>query len=434
MPLDYLRLEDDTDWIELESSTAGARDYIELEWSSLVDIPKRVEFHIFTEAGVFIRTWPDTMTVPNFSSKLFGGLAAQTIQLPRQWNSAGEPGEVGSLSDLKLGNRIEQHVIDREGEVVIYRGSIMAYTIDVEQAVTTVTVMSKQTLLWDRLVLDKSFVATDPSDMMKWFVDNGYLPGITWDPLNPLVGYTWDMDFQSQRLDSVFQIIQHLAGGFWYYRFNPDDSLTFRQWNRNAADLTMLVGREVSGGVTYERSNMDRKKRVFLYGDPGSLADGRQQVLAEVSAIGYDPAVLPMDMFVSYPRVTEASVALRMAHSLLEWADQEAITTELTVLDNNFDTHGMDIESLRCGMSIALLNPLRIFDLPVWGDGFIYGDGTIWGGLGEAQVQRPLVIAEISYHFTYATLKLTNRPSGVPEELFNLSDRLLITATRSETT
>lgn len=534
--------------------------------------PKQVWYHIYTAAGAVIRTWPDVMSMPKFTSKLFGGLSSETIQVPRQWNSLGEPGEVGSLNDMSLGNIIEQRVVDRDGEVVIYRGTIMDYKVDIEQAVTELTVMSKQTLLFDRMVLDVSFTATDPSDMMRYFVDGfpnafvgsdgdfevntgiwtpagantiarstaqhhsgaasmqctfgnapggdpnvyaiaggslpvlpaglhtfsvwiwiplaydgndvyiwwafnaarghadmnkrdqwqqvsvtftstgaeqgpvislpaatnggsifvddlrvapggGYLPGVTWDGSNPLVGFPWDISFKNQRLDTVFETIVHLAGGFWYWRLNPDDSLTFNSWNRSQADLTFTIGIEVSGSVVYERSNLDRKKRVILYGDTG--------ILAEVASIGYDPAVLPMDMFISYPRVAESSLANRIAHSLLEWSDQEAISTEMVVLDNNFDTHGMDIESLRCGMSVSLLNPLAVLEIPKWGDGSVYADGTIWGGTEQAQVQRPLVIASIDYEFTYARIKLTNRPIAVPEEMYNLSDRLLLAATRS---
>lgn len=394
--------------------------------------PKEVLAHVYDSDGNYIKTWNDFATPPVFRSVINNGLGAFTFQLPRNWGFAGELGDGGS-DDLTHGNIVKLYVVDRESEegVLIYQGSLQHYRMHLTSGlVEDITLISKASLLGDRTVRGPiSFVDVDPRDMMKYFVDNGYLPGVTWSAFNPAVGQLYSATFESEKIGQIFARIVQLAGGRWYYRFDPDNSLIFRDWNKNEIDHSLIIGKHVAGDVSYVRSSIDIKKRVFVFGQPEQRDDDgvliQEAVEAVASQPGYDPTIEPRDLFYTNPRISGNDQAARVATALLEFYSEPLIETEFEVVDSNIDIfRGYDIESLAPGHVIRLVNPERSLQRRIWGDGSIWGDGGIWGATWFEQVQEGLVISELEYRFESCWVKLTSLPLRLVEELVQVADRV----------
>lgn len=386
---------------------------------------KTILFKVYTAAGVALRTWPDVAGLPSFRWPINGGPGAMTLRLPRAWGHAGEPGEPGSLEDLYFGNVVKIYVFDSETGTegaLVYQGVIEDYTHDLRGELVSVTLAPVTADLHDQVILAQITYTADPTTMIGLAEADGYLgPTIAPDPANPLVGQTYAATFgPNEKVSGMLERIQRLAGGRWYWRLEPDGELVFNEYPKNVAAHVFHIGKEVAADVQLRRSRLDLKQRVIVTG-----ADGVEGI---ATAAGYDPSTAPRDLHYANQKITDGPTASRIATSLLDFYSEPTYESQCTVIDNTYDPeHGYDIESLRPGDTVSLVNPTNVFAFNVWGDDHTWGDGSTWGGTWREQSQKPLVIAEIEYGFYWARLTLHNRPNSVPEQLANLNDRLLLT-------
>lgn len=388
-----------------------------------------------------IRIWPDVAKMPSYEWPINGGPGSMTLNLPRPWGVAGEPGESGSLLDMALGDLVKIWVIDMEAPgrgVLIYQGIIDDFEQDLDGDVLSLSLISRAAFFADRtLTSDVVFVATDPTNMAKWFVDNGWLPGITWDASSPLTGGVFSYTFKApMKLGQVYDLIQLLAGSTWFYRLNPDLSLSFNFWSIHTAPTHVLtIGKHVSRKVRFRKSRMQYYQRVIitgtqtisLIGTDGKATTTQVPFTVTVSAPGYDPAVEPRDLFFAHPKITEPGIAARFGYALLDNYSQPFYEATVPVMDSNFDwNRGYDIESFRPGHMLAMLDPENAYAPRKWGDAHTWGDGGVWGGAEVYQVQRALVISNVSQRGNEAVLTLRNRPVDIAARLIDLDDRLLL--------
>lgn len=398
-------------------------------------------------AGALITTWVDILEPPTFSWIVNGGLSECTVKLPRGSGNVGEPGE-GGLDDVKFGNVVKFYVVDEEDNVgvLIYQGIIDDYTIDDGANVTEVKLVPKTSIVQDLFIRgpieftylpsDEALVVespADPADMIKWFINHNYFPGVTYDTAGSQdFGTAYEAVFQKEKLQSILDRIQQLVGGMWFYRFNPDNTLSFNHWNpRIPADHTLYIGKHLSNNIKFHKTRFDVKYRVYVFGaDEQRDSDGiitQERIEAEVHEANYDPTVEPRDLFYTNSRITDYATALRIGTALLEASRKVSFETEVTVIDNNADyMKGYDIESFVPGQTVSIVNPSMVYERRTWGDGHIWGDGGIWGYQMNETSQLPLIIAEVDYNYFFVTLKLQSRPTPLPEELVNVSDRLLV--------
>lgn len=390
--------------------------------------PKQILFHIYTSAGVAIRAWPDVASWPRYSWPINSGPGTFDVKLPRAWGAAGEPGEVGSLDDIRHGNIVKVYIVDRESGdhgQLIWQGTIQHYTADLKGQLFDLRLLPYTSRLEsDRTIIEPlTFTDTDPTQMIKYFVDNGYLPGITWDASSPDVGLDFSLTLEKIKVGQAIKLIRGLAGGRWYTRLNPDNSLTFDAWGPKAADHTLIVGKHVSADVLFERSSLEVRKRSLVTGD------GVQAVATEP---GYDPETEPLDDFYANVRITDGLTAQRIAGARLEALIQPTIGTRFTVIDSNLDAEiGYDLESLKPGQTVRLIVPDRAFGFWKWDGAHDWGEaGMLWGGSWASQIQHPLVITEVNYGFLEATVKLESLPPLLQSELVTVKDDLLLTSSR----
>lgn len=404
-------------------------------------IGKHVLAHVYDSSGAYLRTWDDLAVQPRFVWPLNGGPGPMEIVLPRRWGAAGEPGEPSSLEDLRFGNKVKLYVVDTDtgvNGVLLYQGIIDDYTQTLANEAVSITLIPKTSYFGDRVIYpdDVVFEDTDPNSMAFYFVDNDYLPGVSWNfsvAGGGAVGQTYSETFPANmKLKQAFDIIQNLAGGRWFYRLDPEEVLSFGSFNtREEPHHSLVIGKHVSANVKFRKSRLELYKRVIVTGAAAVPATdtepARDAVHAFAQVAGYDPTDEPRDLYYASRSITEANTAKRIATSLLEFYSKPSYETEIEVIDNNYSFDaGYNIEAFRPGDTVALRNPENAFAFRLWGDDHTWGDGGIWGGTWLEQVQKPLVIARVDYQFDRAILTLQNRPINVPEAMASLSDRLAL--------
>lgn len=325
------------------------------------------------------------------------------------------------VEDLVLGNRVEIYAVDSEAPegVLIYKGSIQEYTFNLDSRIVDVILISKTSLEADTFVLGAVvFTRVDPTDMMKYFVQN-YMPGITWIGTNPPVGEKYTQTFTNLKLGQAMEMIQKIAGGTWYWRFNPDDTFTFNHWELLREPVhSLIIDKHVSSLSTIVKSRIDRKRRVIVFGAPG--------VMASNAGPDYNPAILPLDHLVTNSRITDGQTATRLAAAYREFYDRDFVQSTLLVTDNNLPSQefeGYDLESLKPGDTVRVMNPRAGFAFPKVGD-HIVGDGHIIGGTQFQQAQATLVISKLVYKTLSVDLTLQLAPIAIPDQLVLTNDRL----------
>lgn len=392
---------------------------------------KTVMFKVFTSAGAFVRVWPDVATLPSFRTVINGGPSAMTLTLPRAWGAAGEVGETGSLNDLRNGNLVEIWVVDGDTDSsgrLIYQGSIREHEMsDPPSDGVKVLLVPRTSQLSEAFIRGPvTLTDYDPTHLMRYLVDT-WLPGIGWDTGNPEVGERFGQTFEKIKVAQAMEIVRRLAGGKWYYRLNADNTLSFNSWSLRTAATHQLNGAHFAS-VRYVRSAVDVKRRVVVFG--AQTVNSAGVVTGRIEAESIDPHYVigvdePRDLFHTDPRITDYATGQRVAYSLHEFNREELISTEIDIPDNNYSSgRGYDIESLRVGDTLQLVNPRQVYQVTRYGTA-VYGTNA-YGAAYAGLVQLPLVIAEVDYRYTSAKVKLTTRPAAVPEAMVNQADRLLL--------
>ena len=396
---------------------------------------KQYVMHVYSPSGEFIRAWPAVATLPAFRWAINSGPQSMSLTLPRAWGGAGEVGESGSLSDLQMENQVDTYVVDKDTDGngrLIHRGFIEDYEINMPASDGVPMTLIPYTSLFQDTFIEGPVVFTneDPSVMMQSIVET-YMPGISWDSANPLVGLTFSQTIENMKVTAALEIIRRLGGAQWYYRLNPDNTLTFSFWDLLAPATHMLNANHYSS-ARFRRSRQDVKTRVFLFGqkeqrdNDGVLTQPR--IAVSVTGSNYNSA-RPRDLFVTDSRITDNGTGIRIANALLEYHRSDSIEGQNEVIDSNEDSvRGYDIESFKPGDTVEFFHPDLIYDWPKYDGDYYYDTTAYYNGVYASQVRGPLIIAAIDYRGTSAVLSLTTRPAGVMEALVGVADKVLLEA------
>lgn len=362
--------------------------------------------------------WEDA-PAPEFGMSLNGGPEMIDLSLPRRLGEIGELGEPTLTQDIGIGQMVTVSIVDVDtgaDELVIWRGWIDEYAVTVQpqgEVVKVGLVPLSAKLADSYFVGPQTFTDADPSEMMRWFLDKGYVPGLAWHPTSALVGDTFTHTFEKQTLKEVFDFITTLAGAAWGYYVGPDGQVLFRA-TPTVADHTLTIGRHVSQ-VEFTKTATQRRTQVVLYG---------AGVTATATAAEYDPTN-PLVKVEVDDRITDQEVADRIAESLLDSLNTIDFRGTVTVIDNNgpgTDNKGYDIEDLKPGDAVVVVNPDAVGQIPKWGSA-AWGEDYYDGSPSE-MASQVLRIAKVNYQFDIAVLELSNRQPSQVQTVQDLSDKL----------
>lgn len=395
--------------------------------------PKMAVCHIYNEAGEYITTWADVASLPVFTRQINSGPSALTIELPRTWGAVGLEGEPATKIDVHNGNLVDIYIVDRESGyngIKIYSGIIKEHRTLYPDGNVSVVLFPRSHAFKSRWIDENevlTFTDTDPTNMAKYLVDNGFIPGVTWRPENPIVGQKFTQTFSKMNVGQVLEIVQQLAGGKWYYELRPDNTFVFDKWSTDLP-ATHVIKPFNASEIQFIYSEIDTYRRVFVYGAPITDDEGIVigRIVGSAAKGGYDPTISPSDLVVTDERITDTDTAIRRAFSLLEAHGEEEIDTEISIPDNTIDfPEGYDIESLNCGDTVSILSAEGTYQFYKW-DAFDWDEVAFWDAVEAGLIQLPLVISEIEYGYTGARVKLTSRPVSVVDELVRVQEKQLV--------
>ncbi len=334
------------------------------------------------------------------------------LRLPRKLGLADSDGDFITDSEWAMHNLLEVHVFDGESAVegeLVYRGRLEEYDVTIEEAnefIDAEFIPLSACLAGTFWIGPTTFTDTDPADMMKWFLEQGHVPGFAWDYDSGTVGTTYTKTFENQTVLSIFRDILKLAGSTYHFVVKRDHTIRFRT-TPTTADHTLTIGKEVSE-VRYNRSTRRQVTRVVLYYTGGSVT----RTSAE-----FDPQDCREHVVVD-EKITDLTVATAVADALLGRLSIVELRGTATVIDSSgpsADGMGYDIETIIPGDTVVIKNPEHLDQPPAWGDAS--AGATIWDGDPAATQNDILLVTKVQYRFDDVVLEFSDRqPSAVVQQ------------------
>jgi hypothetical protein len=125
-------------------------------------------------------------------------------------------------------------------------------------------------------------------------------------------------------------------------------------------------------------------------------------------------------------RITDQDVADRIALTLLVFYNTVEFRASVGVVDGNgpdtADGLGYDIESLKPGDAVQVVNPEYVSNIPRWGTG-VWGEDYFDGSPAEMGCQV-LRIARMRYSVDRAELELSDRQPSEVASVQDIAERL----------
>lgn len=394
---------------------------------------KLAYYRVYRADGSYVGTWSDVTARLAYSWPINGGPSTVTVRLPRAWGVVGEPGDNAARADIMEGYTVQVWVVDRQntGGRLQYQGVIEEHAVTAGEDVE-VTIVPRTAALADTFV-DEPMGFRDRPPVMAWQLMVSRLPGVGWEGLVPSYGSAFAFNIENVTVGQALDQLADAAGANWYYRISVDSAsplLRFARWSEAEPPThTLTIGRHL-GDVEWRRSQMDRRNRVIVYGAVVETYPGHEERIKGVAAsTDYTEEGIHRDLAYHNDRITDGATARRVAQSLLAFRRQTDLGATITVMDDNADPgRGYDIESLRPGDTVRIVNPEAAHRLPRWNEGK-WGDGRKYGGTWYQQTQRTIVITNIEYQWDRAVLTLQQRPRSLVADFAAYGDKLILGGT-----
>ena len=357
-------------------------------------------YKVYTPAGVYLTTWDDVVSEPNFSRILNGSLSDTTITLARKFDAFGEG------VDVALSNKVLIYAVDRDDPngILIYSGFISGYqpTMTAAGESVDVTLLPYASLLEQDILVSGSnttvtYSSQDPSDILKDILDKAnqvvdYATGSV-----DTTGLSISYDFNTATYLQAIQAVLAMAPTGWYFHIGADNIIQFHD-TPGTTTHTLIVGVHLAEVRPMKR--LENVKNVVLFvGDgiykkytrPGSISSYGQRVYVY------------QDNRVS----VEASADI-LAGNYLDNNESPEIRTTIRVLDSNYDADkGYDIESINPGDTILLKGfgvdyPASLWDSATW-------DVSSWDFSIAGSQNIAMRVMSVAYTPDHVDIELSSR-------------------------
>ena len=393
---------------------------------------KRQIVQVFTSSGTFLDCWRDAPLLAGFKEAVNSATTPLKVQLPRPWDNYDQPGVSGSRGTVLQGNVVKYYLFgDALPATGLLRFQGFIDSIDPQisesgEESVTVTIVPFSSSLGDHGVAtsvsfgiaNNSATYIDPIIMFNyWFLTADvyatFASPLTLDPANPtssgrLLQYT----FQSQTLLSIFQTILLMLPANWFFRCNADNSVTL-----NVAAATaqhqFIVGQHVVN-PQYSLDYQQLRNDIYVTGSTPATIYAR--------ATGSDLSTIGQRLYTnSDNRIADSNTCTVIAQGLLNLYDRPLVRTKFRVPDyrgGSFPTLGYDIETLKVGDTLQLIDPsssainTSLWDNAHWGSSY-------WGGSYGA-LDTIAQIVSISYNWDYVDLEIGAIQPSQSAALLNL--------------
>jgi hypothetical protein len=407
---------------------------------------------VLNASGQFIGTWPDAPLLAGFKETVNSGTTPLTVELPRPFDNFDLAGSPGARGTIGQGNIVQYWLfgpgLPSTGKLR-YQGIIDTYNPQIKEngeETVTVTITPYSSVIADHALIGTQMFGTvnqsqtyvDPVTMFNWFFSNNdpltgvaYASPLTLAAGNPSSsGRAAQYAFQAQSLQSIFETIKLMLPPNWFYRLNPDKSVTL-----NAAPTTpqhiLLVGQHVAN-PQFAQDWINLKNVIYFVGASGSVQVGGQtlnQPVVEATVSGSDLAVFGERVQLQNDtRVTDQTTAIILAQGILNLLDQYVVRTKIRVPDyrGSADMNiGYDIESFQVGDTVQLVDyygaPSSLTSQSVWDTA--QWDVNNWDSALLSALSPVVQIISLSYNFHYVDLELGSLQPNQDLAIFNIEQR-----------
>jgi len=323
-----------------------------------------------------------------------------TVSLARDFWNFGEGG------DVKIGNQLKLYVSDAESPdgKLIYNGELSKYHLIASDKTTIeVTFIGYVSQLSKRIIINAAgettinYATKDPAEVIRNVID---LIGdkVTADSVdNTGLSVSWDC-IQNTALEAIDRMTE-IAPANWYWYVDADNDLHFHQFT-SANPLKIYIGKHINK-LEVTKSGESLYNCYFFLGGGSPQLYNKYSRTASITSYGQKDAREQDE------RVTVSGTATNRATSFLD--EKAVLQMEIicTVIDSNIDPkNGVDIDNLVPGQAVQVLHPSYSSTASKWGS-MIWGTDP-WGYDITRAIGQPLMIKEINYFGTGATLKLGN--------------------------
>lgn len=242
---------------------------------------------VFGSDNSFIDVWRDAPLLAGFKESINSATTPLRVTLPRKFDNFDEAGITGNLGTIAQGNIVQYWLYGpglSETGLLRYQGVIDRYEpqiLESGEESLVVTLTPQNSVVGDNGISgvqqfgspNQSGTYTDPINMFNyWFQNNDPLtPGrpyvypLTLDPTNPTSsGGTSQYTFTQQNMLSIFNTDIQLLPANWYWRPNPDNTVTLNVAPTNA-QLQFILGRHIVA-PTYSKDWTQLKNVIQVLG------------------------------------------------------------------------------------------------------------------------------------------------------------------------
>lgn len=301
---------------------------------------------------------------PQFSKTINGGVGAASFQLALPFDN------IDGLVDI--GNEIQVWVVDRDSPagVKVYSGFInefKPYATGSGEGVEVVAygyvTRASYSLLRSTNDFSISYSSQDPSAIFEDLIDK-YRAGVLEERGNysadsvEIVGTNVSTSFNAVRYSDALQVVQRLAGVTWYWYWDANNLIHFKQYPSTPTHL-LTFGKEVVSLELNTSASQMVNNILFWNGlvssDPNYIYELYRDSASETEYWHRMEVVVD-------ERYTVQASAQRDMTARIDRFKEPVRTLQLRVTDNNFGD-GYDIESIEPGHTIRVLN--LGFDTPL---------------------------------------------------------------------
>jgi len=341
---------------------------------SIAKINKTIFYNIYSPDGTLVeKDWSDASFV-QFSKKINGGFGECIISLAREF------GDFGEGVDVRLNNRVEIFVYDKDiistGDDItgkrIYIGYISSYepwvSADGKQGVSVtllgyhtkfaVDVLKNtlQTKLYTKATVGLTTVggdiaAADGGDIMKAILERYkeessnvmmHYNGGDVDATSSNIEYTFDAETYLNAIERVRQMSP--AGWYWFI-----DTDNFFHFKAKPTTITHTFYWQQQFNEIKVSKNMERMINTVLL-DDGTTATNYREYNNAASQGEFGRRVLQK----SEKYYGDTGTMDEEAANIIDTMNEPDIEVRLTLLDNNKNEYGYDIESIEVGDTVKI--------------------------------------------------------------------------------
>lgn len=413
-----------------------------------LSVYKEQQVLVYDQSGNFIDCVRDVPLLSGFREVINGVTSPLKIQLPRKFEQLDLLGNAGAHGTMNQGYIWKYYLFGPglpSGGQLRFSGQVDAYEpqiADSGEETIPITITPQGSALADAGIggtvafgtVGSAGTYVDPITQFNYFFNNNdpitgnsYCDPLTLDGSNPASsGVTTQFTYANQTIQSIFDNIILMLPANYFYRTNPDLSVTLNQ-TPLTAQHTLQVGVHLSN-PQYSQSWIQTKTAVYFVGgvDPTTISPANPNGSPIVSIQrGVDMETIGERIyFHNESRVTDQVTANALAQGDLNYYDQPLLITKIRVPDYRGPNPGVgyDIESMQVGESIQIQDNTFNGTSTLW-DGSNWNTG-IWDQSPGPAFNVVGVISALTYGFFYVDIEIGLPQPSLSRAVYAIQKRL----------